>query len=190
MPDENSLTLRPLIRRAPISTRSLSSTLSRFGGIAYDPTDRHGSTWLGVLLCAALAVEATASRFRATTSGVPNAKAAGALATVWLYVRPWWFVAGRIGGLLFLLVATWFFCAIPATAALVPLFSAFGIGDNWDWLNAFRWLTGLFAFGSLVLVLCYVRDIVQFGSRGNARGNAGISRGQCVPHRSRCACDR
>jgi len=120
----------------------------------------------------------------------PECQGGGALATVWLYVRAWWFVAGRIGGLLFLLVATWFFCAIPATAALVPLFSAFGIGDNWDWLSAFRWLTGLFAFGSLVLVWCYVRDIVQFGSRGNARGNAGISWGLCVPHRSRCICDR
>jgi hypothetical protein len=99
----------------------------------------------------------------------PECQGSGALATVWLYLRAWWFVAGRVGGLLFLLVAAWFFCAIPATAALVPLLSVFGIGDNWDWLNAFCWLTGLFAFGSLVLVWCYVQGYTATGPEQRRR---------------------
>jgi hypothetical protein len=107
----------------------------------------------------------------------PECQGSGALATVWLYLRAWWFVAGRVGGLLFLLLAAWFFCAIPATAALVPLLSVFGIGDNWDWLNAFCWLTSLFAFGSLVLVWCYVRGYTATGPEQRRR-RQGSSAGQ------------
>jgi hypothetical protein len=40
-------------------------------------------------------------------------------------------------------------------------------------LNAFCWLTSLFAFGSLVLVWCYVRDILQpdLSSDGGAKAH-------------------
>ena len=58
---------------------------------------------------------------------------------------------------MFLLVAAWLFCAIPTTAGLSAILSVFGIGKDWDWLNAFCWLTGLFAFASLVFAWCFVR---------------------------------
>jgi hypothetical protein len=59
----------------------------------------------------------------------------------------------------FLLVAAWLFCAIPATAALASILSVFGIGKDWDWLNTFRLFTGLFAFASLVFAWCFVRGL-------------------------------
>jgi len=81
----------------------------------------------------------------------------GALDTSWRWLRAWRLVAGRIGALLFLLVGGWCLCAIPGMFAISALFSAFGIGDNWDWLAAFRWLTILFAAGSTGFALCYVQ---------------------------------
>src|SRR6516225_1445763 len=89
----------------------------------------------------------------------PECNGGGELDTVWRWLRAWWFVARRVGGLVFLLVAAWLFCAIPATAALASILSVFGIGKDWDWLNTFRLFTGLFAFASLVFAWCFVRGL-------------------------------
>jgi len=59
----------------------------------------------------------------------------------------------------FLLVAAWLFCAIPATAALSAFLSVLGVGKDWDWFNTFCWFTGLFAFASLVFGWCFVRGL-------------------------------
>jgi hypothetical protein len=98
----------------------------------------------------------TGEPFSRVETQCPECHGSGELDTIWRWLRAWWFVAGHVGGLLFLLVAGWFLCAFPAMLALSALLSAFGIEGTWG-LRAFRWLTILFAAGALGFAWCYVR---------------------------------